>query len=98
MSQEILVEQLQALEKKLHKLVIKCNTYQKENERLVEENIQLQETVKKQKEELDTFHNQENFSSIVASIATGTEDTVELKKKLDEYIDEVDKCIALLGK
>jgi len=96
MENNILLDKFNQLEKKLHKFVIKYETLKKEHDQVVEENIELKETLKKQEEELENFKNREKISNIVASIATGTNSTVSLKKKLNEYIEEVDKCIAHL--
>ncbi|WP_299458542.1 hypothetical protein [uncultured Microscilla sp.] len=98
MEEQELKKRLDLFERKMQKLIVKTTTLKKEMERVVEENINLKATVRKQKEELDNFQNQENFTKLVASILTGTEDTNGLKKRLDEYIEEIDKCIALMSR
>ncbi len=98
MEKEDLQSQLTSLEKKIHKLILKCNTLKKEHDRVVEENIVLKETIKQQQEEIENFKSQEKLGNIVAASITATaENRVGLKKKLNEYIDEVDKCIAHLS-
>lgn len=98
MEEQELKKRLDLFERKMQKLIVKTTTLKKEMERVVEENINLKATVRKQKEELDNFQNQENFTKLVASILTGTEGTNGLKKRLDEYIEEIDKCIALMSR
>ncbi|EAY23967.1 hypothetical protein [Microscilla marina] len=98
MEEQELKKRLDLFERKMQKLIVKTTTLKKEMERVVEENINLKAIVRKQKEELDNFQNQENFTKLVASILTGTEDTNGLKKRLDEYIEEIDKCIALMSR
>ncbi|MFN8276125.1 MAG: hypothetical protein U0T84_01455 [Chitinophagales bacterium] len=40
---------------------------------------------------------EQNKIARIASQQSNAEDTAELKRKLNEYIREVDKCLALLG-
>ena len=54
--------------------------------------------IKNQKEQINNFQNQENFNKLVTSIMAGTENTAGLKKKLNEYIENIDKCIEHLSK
>lgn len=93
-----LLKRLNYLEKKIHKLIIKCSTLQKEHDKVVEENIALREKILQQEEELQNFQYQEKFTNIVSSVANGTDSKKGLKKKLNEYIDEVDKCIVHLNR
>jgi nitrate/nitrite-specific signal transduction histidine kinase len=88
--------QLAQLEKKVYQMVVKINSVQKQLETALEENIDLKEIVKNQKETIDNFQNQENFNKLVTSIVQGNEDKVGLKKKLDQYIANIDKCITIL--
>ena len=98
MDEKELEKRLELFERKMQKLIVKTTTLKKEMDRVVEENINLKDTVRKQKEELDNFQNQENFTKLVASILTGTEGANGLKKRLDEYIEEIDRCIALMSR
>jgi len=90
MEDKELKERLNLFERKMQKLIVKTTTLKKELDRVVEEN--------KQKEELDNFHNQEKFTKLVASILTGADGANGLKKRLNEYIEEIDKCIALMSR
>ncbi len=96
MNSEELLVQLAQLEKKVYQMVVKINSVQKQLETALEENIDLKEIVKNQKETIDNFQNQENFNKLVTSIVQGNEDKVGLKKKLDQYIANIDKCITIL--
>ena len=98
MEDQELKERLDLFERKMQKLIVKTTTLKKELDRVVEENITLKDTVRKQKEELDNFHNQEKFTKLVASILTGADGANGLKKRLNEYIEEIDKCIALMSR
>lgn len=96
MNSDELLLQLTQLEKKVYQMVVKTNSLQKQLETALEENIELRETVKNQKETIDNFQNQENFNKLVTSIVQGNEDKAGLKKKLDQYINHIDKCITIL--
>ncbi len=67
---------------------------QDENEKLRNENISL-------KEALNSFQNKEKLSKIVNSVVseeeTSKEKVVELKRLINEYIKEIDKCIETLS-
>ena len=96
--EEHIIKRLDQLEKKIYTLVVKCNSLQNQLDTSLEENLRLKEVIKNQKQELNNFQNQEKFNKIVTSIVTGTEGTTGLKKKLDQYIDYLDKSIELLSK
>ena len=97
MQNEELIALLNNLEKKVYTLVVKCNSLQKQLDTAVEENISLKKTIKKQNIQLKHFQNQENFNKLVTSIMAGEEGSAGLKKKLDEYIIHLDKCINYLN-
>jgi len=46
---------------------------------------------------ISEFQNQIKISKIVNNIGEGTEETEDLRSKIDEYIQEIDKCIAQLS-
>ena len=43
------------------------------------------------------FKNQDKIAKIVSSISAGDKSTTELKLKINEYIKEIEKCIAYLS-
>lgn len=98
MQDEELIQKLDALEKKINTLVVKCNSLQKQLDTAVEENLNLKKIIKKQNQELNNFQNKENFNKLVTSIVVGTESATEIKKKLNKYIEDIDKCINYLSK
>ena len=46
---------------------------------------------------MESFQNQIKISRIAGSVGADREDASELKKKIDDYVDEIDKCIAHLS-
>ena len=97
MNQELVVNELNSLERKLS-LLIKDHQLLKEQARgLQEENQELKMFVAQKDEQLTGFHNKVKIGNLVSNIEADNSDSVELKKKLDDYIKEIDKCIAHLS-
>jgi hypothetical protein len=97
MSQELVINELNALERKLS-LLIKDHQLLKEQVRvLLEENQELKTFVAQKEEQLTGFHNKVKIGKLVSNIEADNHDSAELKKKLDDYIKEIDKCIAHLS-
>lgn len=57
---------------------------------------QLEGLLDERDEQIKNFQNQENIVKIVDAIAGNAANSTELKLKLNEYIREIDKCIAYL--
>jgi|SRR6185437_3846654 len=92
-----ILNQLQTMEKQLEKLLTEYTALKKELVEAKKENVTLKSAVEKQKEDLLFFQNQDKISKIVSSIAEDTHKSTELKLKINEYIKEIDKCIAYLS-
>ena len=96
MPKDAQLQQLQHIETKLRKLLDRYNEVQ---QRLsgAQEEIKLLETQLEEKDQqIKNFQNQENIVKIVDTIAGNPANSTELKLKLNEYIREIDKCIAYL--
>lgn len=92
-----LSDRLLKLEKQTRQLVSKYQDLQKEKEKLTAENEGLQEKIQALSGELDHFKNQDKIAKIVSSTTVEREESTELKNKLNEYIKEIDRCIAHLS-
>jgi len=90
------LEQLNRIEQKLSKLITRYNQTQEALEKAHQEIRQLELMVKQKEEEIKNFQNQENITKIVNTIAADAASATELKLKINEYIREIDKCIAYL--
>ena len=97
MNKENILSQLLDLEKRLEKLLTEHKEIKNELVEVKKENVALKSAVEKQKEDLLFFQNQDKISKIVSSIAEDTHKSTELKLKINEYIKEIDKCIAYLS-
>ena len=56
-----------------------------------------EDIIKTKNEQLSNFQIKNNISKIVNTISV-EEDNTELKKSIDNYVKEIDKCIAYLSK
>lgn len=84
------------LEDKIKKLIEVYDQSLQEAKELREENAFLKSLVKNKEEEIKNFQNQFKISKIVTTLADDTHRKAELKLKINEYIREIDKCIAYL--
>lgn len=97
MSNENLKQELATLERKVKLLI---SEHQKLKDDLVSskrENDDLKSQLSVKEGELSNFQNKFKISKLVGNMVVEKEDTKELKVVLDEYIKEIDKCIAHLG-
>jgi chromosome segregation ATPase len=97
MNQDILRTQLASLDRKLNLLLTEHKRVRQELAQTQSENNQLRENLKAQEDQIASFQNRIKISKIVDRIDTDGEDSTELKKKLDDYIKEIDKCIRYLS-
>lgn len=93
---ELLVK-LDFFEYKIKSLLNELHSVKAELTKIKEENQDLKEVIGRQNQEIKNFQNQEKISKIVSSIAEDAHNPSELKLKINEYIREIDKCIAHLS-
>jgi uncharacterized coiled-coil DUF342 family protein len=98
MDQELLKTNLNGLERKILVLVNEHKNLKDELKGLKRENQELKEAVRARDEQITGFHNQLKITKIVDSINPEDGNAPELKKKVDDYIREIDKCIAHLSR
>jgi chromosome segregation ATPase len=98
MNQELLKTNLNGLERKILVLVNEHKKLKDEIKSLKAENQELKSELHSRDEQLADFKNQIKISKIVDSINPEDGSVSELKKKVDDYIQEIDKCIAYLSR
>jgi chromosome segregation ATPase len=98
MNQELLKTNLNGLERKVLVLVNEHKKLKDEIKSLKAENQELKADLHSRDEQLVNFKNQIKISKIVDSIHPEDGSVSELKKKVDDYIQEIDKCIAYLSR
>ncbi|HEY9005966.1 hypothetical protein [Ohtaekwangia sp.] len=98
MDQELLKSNLTGLERKLVVLINEHKNLKEELKSLKSENQELKAAIKVRDEQISGFHNQLKITKIVDNLNPEDGSVLELKKKVDEYIREIDKCIAHLSR
>jgi len=68
-----------------------------ENEVLKSQNQELLQHLKAKEDQIDNFKNQDKITKLVDSMVVSGGDSTELKQVINEYIKEIDKCIAHLS-
>ena len=98
MDQDALKSSLNGLERKVLVLLNEHKTLKDELKGLKLENHELKSDIRRRDEQLVHFKNQIKITKIVDHINPEDGSASELKRKVDEYIREIDKCIAFLSK
>ncbi|MEJ8803097.1 hypothetical protein [Pontibacter sp. H249] len=96
MAKEAQLQQLQHIEDKLRKLISRYADVQQKLAQAQDEIKFLEGVVEEKELQIKNFQNQDNIVKIVDAIAGNPANSTELKLKLNEYIREIDKCIAYL--
>ena len=96
MTQDTLKQNLSNLERKVVLLLDKYKNMKEELSLVKEQNSDLKALLREKDEQLSSFQNQIKIGKIVKEI--DSDGDVELKKKIDEYIKEIDKCITHLSR
>jgi chromosome segregation ATPase len=97
MATERLKAELQSLERKLILLINEHKNLKEQNQHLKEQNNALHDQLNSRNEQVQSFQNQIKISKIAGSVGADRRDASELKSKIDEYIIEIDRCIAHLS-
>ena len=97
MALERINSELQALERKLILLINEQKNLRSKNNLLEQQKRELEEQLNARNEQIQSFQNQIKISKIAGSVGADRKDASELKKKIDEYIGEIDRCIAHLS-
>jgi regulator of replication initiation timing len=91
------IEKLTLLEEKVELLLKEYQALKKDWVQRVEENSELKKDVLRLNEEIKSFQNQDKISKLVSSVKDDSQSASEMKFKINEYIKEIDKCIAHLN-
>ncbi|RED92819.1 DUF3450 domain-containing protein [Marinoscillum furvescens] len=97
MGNDTLRSELQHLERRVKLLINEYTRLKEDFENVRVENQHLRGQLQQQEAKLSNFQNQTKISKIVESMVVGDTDSDELKDVIDDYIKEIDKCIAHLG-
>jgi len=97
MPSEKLYREFQDLERKIHLLLSENKRLKDELTQSQSENQILESKLDSQKANLDSVQNQMKISKIVDNMIVSEENSELLKAQIDDYIKEIDKCIAHLA-
>jgi predicted RNase H-like nuclease (RuvC/YqgF family) len=97
MTDNPLRSEINNLERKIILLLNEHKSLKNNVETLKRENQELRNIIKEKETILVNFQNQDKISKIVNGMVVGEGNASELVEVIDEYIKEVDKCIAHLS-
>lgn len=89
-------DQLKNIESKINQLLKKYASAQKDIARLQKENLQLKQDISNHTEVAKDLHNKVDALKISAGTIPD-EAKKELEKRINTYLREIDKCLALLN-
>jgi regulator of replication initiation timing len=97
MAELSLFDRLAKVEHQLKKLIDQHSQIRSEKDELAKLNTELKTEIKGLEVRVANFQNQDKITKIVTNTTVEREESTELKNKLNEYIREIDKCIAHLS-
>ena len=83
---------------KLEKLITRLSQLQLEKSDLQKNNDALNAKLQEQEKQIVTLHDKVKLMNISKSVDATKEDVKATRLKINEYVREIDKCIALLNK
>ncbi len=93
-----IAEQLNKVVEKTERLIELCSALQEENDLLKLENQSLSSALKVSKDKTIEFEEKLRILKMAKSFSETNEKTLDIKQKIDEFVQEIDKCIVLLKK
>ncbi len=90
-------QQLKRIQDKLQQLLKQHTAVQKENSKLKEEIASFQQKILTQQQSADELKQQVSILKLNAG-EMGDADKKEFEKRINAYVKEIDRCIAMLGK
>ena len=91
-------EQLAAVAEKTERLIELCFILQEENELLKRERETLNNGLKDGKNKAAELEEKLRVLKLAKSISGTSEKSLDIKQKINEFVQEIDKCIVLLKK
>jgi regulator of replication initiation timing len=91
-------EQLNQVVEKTQRLIALCSALQEENDLLKLENQSLSTALNASKEKTKEAEEKMRVLKMAKSFSETNEKTLDIKQKINEFVQEIDKCIVLLKK
>ena len=90
---------VESIENKVNNIISLYNSLKKEKEEILEENKKLRSDISERDKSIKSLEEKINLLRISKSVgALDVEKNMESRRKINEYVREIDKCIALLIK
>jgi len=93
-----ITEQLSAVTEKTERLIELCTVLQQENDLLKRERETLANSVKESKNKHIELEEKLRVLKLAKSFSETNEKSLDIKQKINEFVQEIDKCIVLLKK
>lgn len=90
--------QLDTVLEKTHRLIELCSALQEENDLLKLENDTLTAALNASKTKTKELDEKMRAVKLAKSFSDTNEKSVDIKQKINEFVQEIDKCIVLLKK
>ncbi len=94
----LVTEQLTAVAEKTERLIELCGILQEENELLKRERELHGNAAKEGKSKVAELEEKLRVLKLAKSISGTSEKSLDIKQKINEFVQEIDKCIVLLKK
>jgi hypothetical protein len=91
-------QKLDHIQKKVEMLIEYCDALKEQNQLLLTENNSLRTSFGELKTELKQLEEKHRILKIAKSFADTNEKTLDIKAKINDFVREIDKCIATLNK
>ncbi|MGN6637329.1 MAG: hypothetical protein ACTHJ8_00345 [Mucilaginibacter sp.] len=91
-------EQLNKVVERTERLVALYSAMQEENDLLKRENQNLSAALNNSKEKTKELEEKMRVLKLARSFSDTNEKTLDIKQKINEFVQEIDKCIVLLKK
>jgi len=95
---ELGFEDLNALNKKLDGLLERYIALRTENSELKTENGKLKQVLQEKEEEIKNLKTRYERVKLLGALKGGGENAAEAKRKINELVREIDRCVALLNR
>ena len=89
---------IDSLEVKINKLISLYNVMKQEKKIIVNENINFKNKLTKLQEVVEKLEEKIKVIKISNLVSSDSEDKKKTKQKINKYVREIDRCIALLNK
>jgi|688.fasta_scaffold50055_3 phage shock protein A len=89
---------IETIERKVDMLLEYCDALKEQNELLLTENEQFKKSANELKTQLNELDERHNMLKLAKTVAGSDEKTLDIKAKINDFVREIDKCIAILNK